>query len=138
MWPNIAVTILTTTPNTEMAALHDRMPVILEQQDWPVWLGEAEGDHAALLRLHRTGCCVCGRWIGRRLTAQQRAGAAGAHCRVGRHDLPRTSGTLFRARHKGRYGKSALWGRCPGSDMPTSPSKNEEAPQWLTKSISAF
>ena len=33
-----------------MAALHDRMPVILEQQDWPVWLGEAEGDQAALLR----------------------------------------------------------------------------------------
>jgi putative SOS response-associated peptidase YedK len=26
------------------------MPVILEQQDWPVWLGEAEGEYAALLR----------------------------------------------------------------------------------------
>jgi hypothetical protein len=24
--------------------------VILEQQDWPVWLGEAEGEYAALLR----------------------------------------------------------------------------------------
>jgi putative SOS response-associated peptidase YedK len=34
----------------EMAELHDRMPVILEQADWPVWLGELEGDHAALLR----------------------------------------------------------------------------------------
>jgi putative SOS response-associated peptidase YedK len=33
-----------------MAELHDCMPVILEQQDWPVWLGAAEGDHAALLR----------------------------------------------------------------------------------------
>jgi putative SOS response-associated peptidase YedK len=44
------VTILTTTPNAEMAALHDRMLVTLEQQDWPVWLGEAEGEHAALLR----------------------------------------------------------------------------------------
>jgi putative SOS response-associated peptidase YedK len=41
---------MTTTPNAEMAELHDRMPVILERQDWPVWLGEAEGDHAALLR----------------------------------------------------------------------------------------
>jgi putative SOS response-associated peptidase YedK len=53
-WPDETATrsftILTTTPNTEMAALHDRMPVILEQQDWPVWLGEAEGDHAVLLR----------------------------------------------------------------------------------------
>ena len=26
------------------------MPVILEQQDWPVWLGEAEAEYAALLR----------------------------------------------------------------------------------------
>jgi putative SOS response-associated peptidase YedK len=53
-WPDETVTrtftILTTTPNAEMAELHDRMPVILEQQDWPVWLGEAEGEYAALLR----------------------------------------------------------------------------------------
>ena len=52
-WPHETVTrtftILTTTPNAEMAELHDRMPVILEQQDWPVWLGE-EGEYAALLR----------------------------------------------------------------------------------------
>jgi putative SOS response-associated peptidase YedK len=33
-----------------MAALHDHMPVILEQQNWPVWLGEAEGEYATLLR----------------------------------------------------------------------------------------
>jgi len=33
-----------------MAELHDRMPVILEKQDWPTWLGEVEGDHADLLR----------------------------------------------------------------------------------------
>jgi putative SOS response-associated peptidase YedK len=26
------------------------MPVILEQQDWPTWLGEVEGDPATLLR----------------------------------------------------------------------------------------
>jgi putative SOS response-associated peptidase YedK len=31
------------------------MPVILEQQDWPVWLGEAEGEHAPLLRPARDG-----------------------------------------------------------------------------------
>jgi hypothetical protein len=34
--------ILTTTPNAEMVELHDRMPVILERQDWPIWLGEAD------------------------------------------------------------------------------------------------
>ena len=26
------------------------MPVIIEKTDWPVWLGEAEGDPGALLR----------------------------------------------------------------------------------------
>jgi putative SOS response-associated peptidase YedK len=26
------------------------MPVILEQKDWPLWLGEAEGDVSSLLR----------------------------------------------------------------------------------------
>jgi putative SOS response-associated peptidase YedK len=26
------------------------MPVILEENDWPAWLGEAPGDPAALLR----------------------------------------------------------------------------------------
>jgi putative SOS response-associated peptidase YedK len=26
------------------------MPVIIEKADWPLWLGEAEGDPAALLR----------------------------------------------------------------------------------------
>jgi putative SOS response-associated peptidase YedK len=62
-WPDETVTrsfaIPTMTPNAEMAELHDRMPVILEQQDWPVWLGEAEGEYAALLRP-----AADGRWIG--------------------------------------------------------------------------
>jgi putative SOS response-associated peptidase YedK len=43
-------TIMTTTPNAEMSELHDRMPVILDEQDWPTWLGQAEGDCTALLR----------------------------------------------------------------------------------------
>jgi putative SOS response-associated peptidase YedK len=33
-----------------MAELHNRMPVVLEEADWPVWLGEADGDPKALLR----------------------------------------------------------------------------------------
>lgn len=53
-WPDETVTrsfvIMTTMPNAEMAELHDRMPVILEEQDWSTWLGEAEGDNVALLR----------------------------------------------------------------------------------------
>ncbi len=42
--------IITTAGNATMAPIHDRMPVILEPSDWPAWLGEAEGDPAALLR----------------------------------------------------------------------------------------
>ncbi len=42
--------IITTAANRQMQALHDRMPVILEEEDWPVWLGEEEGDPQALLR----------------------------------------------------------------------------------------
>jgi putative SOS response-associated peptidase YedK len=43
-------TILTTTPNSMMAEIHDRMPVVLEEKDYAVWLGEAEGDPAVLLK----------------------------------------------------------------------------------------
>jgi putative SOS response-associated peptidase YedK len=42
--------ILTTTACDALGHLHERMPVLLRPDDWPVWLGEAEGDHAALLR----------------------------------------------------------------------------------------
>jgi putative SOS response-associated peptidase YedK len=43
-------TIVTTTANTTLRSLHERMPVILEAADWPLWLGEAEGEAASLLR----------------------------------------------------------------------------------------
>lgn len=46
-------TILTTTASEALRALHERMPVVLEPADWPLWLGEvadAEAGIAALLR----------------------------------------------------------------------------------------
>jgi putative SOS response-associated peptidase YedK len=46
-------TIITTEPNEAISALHDRMPVILDEADWPRWLGEepaAESELMALLR----------------------------------------------------------------------------------------
>lgn len=53
-WPSDETTrsfcIITTEPNALMVPIHDRMPVVLEPSDWPVWLGEADGDPAALLR----------------------------------------------------------------------------------------
>jgi putative SOS response-associated peptidase YedK len=52
-WPDGEVTrtfaILTTTANTDIAALHERTPVILEQAHWALWLGETDGDPATLL-----------------------------------------------------------------------------------------
>ena len=43
-------TIATAAANDDMAPLHDRMPVILDPDDWPVWLGEEAGEPAELLR----------------------------------------------------------------------------------------
>ncbi len=42
--------IVTTTANATMSLLHDRMPVILEAEDWPVWMGEAIGRPSELMR----------------------------------------------------------------------------------------
>ena len=40
--------IVTTPANGHMSQIHHRMPLILETEDWPLWLGEA-GKGAALL-----------------------------------------------------------------------------------------
>ncbi len=42
--------ILTTRANADMAALHDRMPVIVEEEDWRAWLGEVPRDPQDLLQ----------------------------------------------------------------------------------------
>lgn len=58
--------IVTCAANTAMGRIHDRLPVILDPADWPLWLGEA-GHGAALLmkpaaagvlRAHRVGVAV--------------------------------------------------------------------------------
>jgi putative SOS response-associated peptidase YedK len=41
---------ITADANHKVSVIQDRMPVILEQNDWPLWLGETEGDVQALLR----------------------------------------------------------------------------------------
>ena len=49
-------TVVTTAANRFLAELHDRMPVILDPDDWPLWLGEipAEPEELqALLRPYR-------------------------------------------------------------------------------------
>ncbi|ONG50453.1 DUF159 family protein [Pseudoroseomonas deserti] len=51
--------IVTTEANAKQALVHHRMPVILARQDWPLWLGEAEGDPQALLRPSPAGDLAC-------------------------------------------------------------------------------
>jgi putative SOS response-associated peptidase YedK len=41
---------ITTDANRQLVGIQDRMPVIIERQDWPLWLGEIDGDPASLLR----------------------------------------------------------------------------------------
>jgi putative SOS response-associated peptidase YedK len=41
---------ITTDANRQLSPIQDRMPVIIEQEDWPLWLGETEGDPGSLLR----------------------------------------------------------------------------------------
>lgn len=41
--------IVTCAANSEMSAIHHRMPVILEQSDWALWLGESGKGAARLM-----------------------------------------------------------------------------------------
>jgi putative SOS response-associated peptidase YedK len=47
----LSCTILTCGPNKVMGELHDRMPVILAEKDWPQWLGEEQAGEQDLLAL---------------------------------------------------------------------------------------
>jgi putative SOS response-associated peptidase YedK len=40
--------IVTTTPNELCAQLHNRMPVVLKPEAWPVWLGEEPANEVEL------------------------------------------------------------------------------------------
>jgi len=41
--------IITTEATGTVAEIHDRMPLVLDEPDWPVWLGEEPGDPTTLL-----------------------------------------------------------------------------------------
>jgi len=47
----LSCTVLTCSPNQVMAELHDRMPVILAESDWPKWLGEVPATEDKLMSL---------------------------------------------------------------------------------------
>ncbi len=48
-------TIITTTPNEDMDAIHDRMPVVLELDDVETWINVREHEPEERLQLTRTG-----------------------------------------------------------------------------------
>jgi putative SOS response-associated peptidase YedK len=48
-------TIITVPANEDVVELHDRMPLIIEERDWPAWLGEGEVDPVILLHPSRAG-----------------------------------------------------------------------------------
>jgi putative SOS response-associated peptidase YedK len=56
---------VTCAPTVEVAAVHDRMPVILAREVWPVWLGEAAGDPAPTLAPLADGLLLVERADGR-------------------------------------------------------------------------
>ncbi len=42
--------VVTCAANQAMQAIHHRMPVVLEEEDWPLWLGEAGKGAAPLMK----------------------------------------------------------------------------------------
>jgi len=53
--------IVTTSANRAMAAIHHRIPVILERADWSLWLGEDGKGAASLLQAPGEDCLRFGR-----------------------------------------------------------------------------
>jgi len=51
--PILSATIITTEANASMAVLHDRMPVILNDDDWAAWLGERPATEQQLVEMMR-------------------------------------------------------------------------------------
>jgi putative SOS response-associated peptidase YedK len=48
-------TVVTTAPNETMAAIHNRMPAMLADEDWPIWLDPGPSDPGELLAIIDAG-----------------------------------------------------------------------------------
>jgi putative SOS response-associated peptidase YedK len=48
-------TVVTTAPNETMAAIHNRMPAMLADEDWPTWLDPGLSDPGELLAIIAAG-----------------------------------------------------------------------------------
>ena len=52
--------VITTQATGAIGQIHDRVAVVLEKADWPLWLGEVEGDPTSLLHPPAEGVAICG------------------------------------------------------------------------------
>ena len=68
------VAVLTCAANAQMARLHDRLPVILAPEDWPLWLGEAGHGAARLMRAVPDGALTMVR-VGTEVNSNRTGGA---------------------------------------------------------------
>jgi putative SOS response-associated peptidase YedK len=72
-WPHGDVTrsycVITTEASSLVAPIHNRMPVVLEEDDWPVWLGERPRNLAALLHAPAADVLQCQPVRGKATTA---------------------------------------------------------------------
>ena len=67
--------IVTTGANAQMQALHHRLPLILPQSDWPLWLGEA-GKGAARLMTPLPDGVLCFHRVDAAVNSNRAAGPA--------------------------------------------------------------
>jgi putative SOS response-associated peptidase YedK len=70
----LTLAIVTTPATAELTAIHGRMPLVLAEPDWPVWLGEVEGDPTPLLRPAPSGSITTWR-VGRAVGNPRNNGA---------------------------------------------------------------
>jgi len=70
-----SVAVVTTESGPGMAGVHNREPVILEQADWPLWLGEAGYGAAVLMRASGPGVLAAPFRVGVEVNFNRAAGA---------------------------------------------------------------
>lgn len=70
----LTLAIVTTPAAAGLTTIHDRMPLVLAEPHWPIWLGEAEGDAAALMRPAPSGSIATWR-VGRAVGNPRNNGA---------------------------------------------------------------
>ena len=72
---HVTCAIVTCAANATLRPLHDRMPVVLSPDDWPLWLGEAGHGAARLMRAAPEGALHAWR-VGPAVNSNRAEGAA--------------------------------------------------------------